>query len=118
MMKFIFWIIVFVIAVVVIAFSVTNREVTTVDLWPSPYSIDLPVFGVALVALFIGFIWGGIIAWIYGGKTRQRVRNLYRRVESDKREMAILRKKLAKLEGDGRTAKTVPAIAPPSADAA
>lgn len=118
MMKFIFWIVVFVIGVIVIAFSVANREVVTVDLWPSPYSIDLPVFGVALVTLFIGFIWGGIIAWIYGGKTRQRVRNLYRRTESDKREMAILRKKLAKLEGTDTKSETAPAIAPPSADAA
>ncbi len=117
-MKLIFWIVLFVIAVVIIAFSVTNRDVVTVDLWPSPYSVDLPVFGVALVALFIGFIWGGIIAWIYGGKTRQRVRNLYRRAESDKRELAMLRQKVAKLEGGGKAAGKVPAIAPPAADAA
>ena len=114
MMKLIFWIVFFVIAVVVIAFSVTNRDVVTVDLWPSPYSVDLPVFGVAVVGIFVGFIWGGIISWVYGGKTRQRVRNLYRRAESDKREMAILRKKLAKLEGSD----TVPALEPPKADAA
>lgn len=113
-MKLIFWIVFFVIAVVVIAFSVTNRDVVTVDLWPSPYSVDLPVFGVAVVGIFVGFIWGGIISWVYGGKTRQRVRNLYRRAESDKREMAILRKKLAKLEGSD----TVPALEPPKADAA
>lgn len=113
-MKLIFWIVLFVIGIVFIAFSVTNRDIVTVDLWPSPYSVDLPVFGVALVALFIGFIWGGIIAWVYGGKTRQRVRNLYRRTESDKRELAVLRQKVAKLEGTTK----VPAIAPPSADAA
>ena len=113
-MKLIFWIVFFVIAVVVIAFSVTNRDVVTVDLWPSPYSVDLPVFGVAVVGIFVGFIWGGIISWVYGGKTRQRVRNLYRRAESDKREMAILRKKLAKLDGSD----TVPALEPPKADAA
>jgi uncharacterized integral membrane protein len=113
-MKLIFWIVFFVIAVVVIAFSVTNRDVVTVDLWPSPYSVDLPVFGVAVVGIFVGFIWGGIISWVYGGKTRQRVRNLYRRAESDKREMAILRKKLAKLDGSDK----VPALEPPKADAA
>ncbi len=114
MMKFIFWIVLFAIAVVVVAFSVTNRDVVTVDLWPSPYSVDLPVFGVAVVGIFIGFIWGGIISWVYGGKTRQRVRNMYRRAESDKREIAILSQKVAKLDG----AKKVPAIAPPSANAA
>ncbi len=118
-MKFIFWIVLLVVAVVFIAFSVTNRSVVTVDLWPSPYSIDMPLFGVALVALFIGFIWGGIIAWVYGGKTRERVRNMYRRAESDKRDLAILRQKVAKLEGaDKKSADTVAAIAPPSKDAA
>lgn len=113
-MKVIFWIVFSAIAIIFIAFSVTNRDIVTIDLWPSPYVIDLPLFGVALVALFIGFLWGGIIAWVYGGKTRQRVRNLYRRTESDKRELAVLRQKVAKLEGTTK----VPAIAPPSADAA
>ncbi len=115
MTKFIFWIVLFGVAVVFVAFSVTNRTVVAVDLWPSLYSIDMPISGVALIALFVGFIWGGIIAWVYGGRTRERVRNIYRRAESDKRELAILRQKVAKLEGaNKKSAGKVPAIAPPS----
>ena len=72
-MRFIYWIFVLLLALVVIAFSVNNRGVTTIDLWPAPYSIDLPVFGVALIGVFVGFVWGGIISWIHGGKARQRV---------------------------------------------
>lgn len=118
-MKFIFWIVLLAISFVIIAFSVTNRNVVTVDLWPSPYSIDLPLFGVAVVGIFVGFIWGGVISWVYGGKTRQRIRNMYRRSESDKRDLAMLRQKLAKLEGSSKKGSgKVEAIAPPSADAA
>ena len=52
-------------AVIVIVFSTSNRVVTNVDIWPFDYVIELPVFGVVLSSILIGFIFGSIFSWLW-----------------------------------------------------
>lgn len=114
MSKLLFWLFVLVVGLAVIVFSVNNRDVIAIDIWPAPYTFDWPVFGVALVGVAIGFVWGAIIAWLGAGRTRQKVRDLARDLETLMREKSFLSQRLAKLEEAEKQA-TIP---PPPADAA
>ena len=75
MSKVFFWIVVMPLAVAVIVFSVNNRADVVLDLWPlDMVTQPLPVFSVVLVGLFAGFLIGGLVVWISGGKARRRAR--------------------------------------------
>lgn len=114
MSKLLLNIFVFVVGLMVIAFSVNNRDVVAIDIWPAPYTFDLPVFGVALIGIAIGFVWGAVVAWLGAGRTRQKVRDLARDMEVLLRDKSAVSQKLAKLEQAEKQA-TIP---PPPADAA
>jgi uncharacterized integral membrane protein len=97
---------------VVIVFSVTNRGMVELNLWPVlTEPVSFPVYGIALVGLFIGFVLGGIVSWIQNGHTRRRVRDLQKQSEADQREIATLRDRLARLEETERQATIPPAPA-------
>lgn len=104
-MKILFWIVAVPISLAVLAFAVINTRSVDVDLFVSV--VPLPLFAIALIGVFIGFIWGGLVAWIHAGKARQRARNYARKAESDRREMAILQERLRKLESADKQA-TIP----------
>jgi uncharacterized integral membrane protein len=107
-----YWIAVIPLFLVVIVFSVTNHATTELSLWPVlTEPVPFPVYGIALVSLFIGFIWGGIVSWFQNGRSRRRVRDLQRQAEADQREIDTLRDRLARLEGGERQATIPP---PPS----
>lgn len=111
--RLIFWLLVLVLSLVIIVFAVLNREPIEVDLWVYQTPL-IPAFVLTLIGVFIGFIWGGIVAWFSAGKHRQRIRDLRRRREADEREKAILRRQIEKLQAGEKRA----AIPPPPADAA
>ena len=52
MLKFISWILFLVIALVIAALSIANRETVTFSLDPLPFAFDLPLFGLLLAAGF------------------------------------------------------------------
>ncbi|MBK8906797.1 MAG: DUF1049 domain-containing protein [Rhodospirillales bacterium] len=108
-MKFFFWIIAIPLALAIIIFAVNNGAMVDLDTWPLPYTPQVPVFAIGLIGLFIGFLFGGIVAWLRAGKTRRRSRDLYRRVESDQRDKAILAQKIKKMEDAERRASIPPA---------
>jgi uncharacterized integral membrane protein len=108
-----FWIAVIPLFLVVIVFSVSNHATTELSLWPVlTEPVPFPVYGIALVSLFIGFVWGGIVSWFQHGSNRRRVRELQRQAEADQREIDMLRDRLARLEGGERQA-TIPPPPPP-----
>jgi transcription elongation GreA/GreB family factor len=74
--------------------------------------VSFPVYGIALIGLFIGFVLGGIVSWIQNGQTRRRIRDLQKQSEADQREIATLRDRLARLEETERQATIPPAPAP------
>jgi uncharacterized integral membrane protein len=111
--RWIFWLLVLVLSLIIIVFAVLNREPVELDLWVYQ-TPPIPAFVLTLIGIFIGFIWGGIVAWFSAGKSRQRVRDLRRRLEADEREKAILRREIEKLQAGEKRA----AIPPPPADAA
>lgn len=113
MLKLFYWLLVAVLSLIIIVFAVNNREPVELDLWlyQTP---PLPLFIVALLGIFVGFLFGGLVAWVGAGRSRTKARNLQRRHEADEREKAILRRKIEKMEAAEKQA-TIPL---PPADAA
>jgi len=86
--KVFFWIVVMPLAAAVIVFSVNNRADVVLDLWPlDMVTQPLPVFSVVLAGLFAGFLIGGLVVWISGGKARRRARREGHRADRAEREI-------------------------------
>ena len=99
--------------IVIIVFSTNNKDLVNVDLWPFEL-VSLPVWALAWIGIVIGLTLGFIVSWFAGGKVRARARDLHRRLETDRREMAALSKRAEKAEA----ANQQPRIPLPPADAA
>ena len=120
MNKVISWIISLPLALVIIVFSLVNRDAATVDLWPFPVSVDIPLFALILASLMIGVLWGGLAAWMAAGRARKRAREMTRRADSAEMEVRHLEERAARLERSRDEARSVSAeraLMPP-ADAA
>ena len=113
--RVLYWSTVVPLFLVVIVFSVTNRAMLELNLWPVlTQRVSFPVYGIALVGLFIGFVLGGIVSWVQNGRTRRRIRELQSQSEADQREIATLRERLTRLEATEREATIPPAPAAPA----
>ena len=110
--RFFYWLIIIPLFAVVIVFAITNHGSTELSLWPVTEHVMFPVYGIALIGLFVGFLIGGLASWIQNGRSRRRLRELQRQSEADQREIAILRDRLASSEARERQATIPPALAP------
>lgn len=67
-----------VVAVLVVLFAISNRMPVVVEIWPFPYQLQLGLYAVILLAVFIGFLAGLIASWLLGGKRRRELKVLRR----------------------------------------
>ncbi len=118
MRRLISWLLMIPIAALVAAFAVANRAPVTVDLDPLPFGYKMPLYGVVLGAVAVGFFWGGLSAWLSAGKSRRWARQRLHQVESGKRDIERLRQKISKMEEDAARVKAASKALPPPADAA
>jgi hypothetical protein len=96
--RFLYWILIIPLGAGVIAFTVSNRGRILIDLWPAPFSFETPIFAALLIALFVGFLLGGIISFISDRKRRLLNRQLSRGLANAQREEKILRDRIRKLQ--------------------
>lgn len=101
-MKLLTWIILLPLAALIIVFAVVNRELTTINLWPLPFVIDLPLFSVIFGGALVGIVWGGIAAWSAAGSTRAKARERAREVHDLSDENRRLKGRIESLEKDVR----------------
>lgn len=80
-MKLIRWIIGLPLAAIAIIFAVSNRQMVTVELWPLPWTADLPLYLLSLGTIAVGVVIGGIFAWASGSHRRAQSRSEKRRQE-------------------------------------
>jgi uncharacterized integral membrane protein len=110
--RVLYWVAVLPLFLIVIVFAVSNHETVNLSLWPALLEpVPFPVYGLALVALFLGFVFGGIVSWFQGGSNRRRLRELHRQSEADQREIASLRDRLGRLQATEREMAIPPAPA-------
>jgi uncharacterized integral membrane protein len=93
--KYLSWIIIVVLAAVLGAFAIHNHHAVSLDFWPLPIGeVKVAAFVLVLAAAFIGFILGGLCAWIGGAASRRAAREKARALASARRELDETRARL------------------------
>jgi uncharacterized integral membrane protein len=86
-----FWLLVLPIIIVLVTFTVMNRQDVTLDLWPLPWETPLPAYGLIFGCLLVGFLFGLLVMWRHGAPGRRRHRDLARQVNVQAGELNSLR---------------------------
>ena len=73
--------------------------------------MEVPLYGVALMFLFLGVLAGGIAAWLNGVRARGENRRLRRRLTGLETQVDVLKRQLAEAE-DRRVAAAAAANTP------
>ena len=92
-----------VIAIFLILFAVSNRETVSVGFWPLPFLVDVPLYLLCFLSLFIGALIGVAIAWMAGHRNRRESSARRRRIEALERELMATQ---SQLDGHSAMAKT------------
>jgi uncharacterized integral membrane protein len=85
----------FVLAIFLILFAVSNREGVSLALWPLPFLADMPVYILCFLSLSVGAIFGASATWLAGHHRRRELRKRRRRIEALERELALTQLHLA-----------------------
>jgi uncharacterized integral membrane protein len=88
--RFIYWVVTALIALVVVVFAVSNRMFVALSFFPLPAELQVPLYLVVIVALVLGFIVGALAAWFGGGKRRRENRELRRRLNRVQHDLDAL----------------------------
>ena len=80
-----------VVAILVVLFAVSNRTGVTVEVWPFPYQLDLPLYALILLAVLLGFIAGTIAMWMMGSAKRRELKRLRKQVRAMEQSLAAQR---------------------------
>lgn len=75
-------------AVIVVVFAIHNREAVAIDLWPLTLQASPPLFVLVLGVFLAGFLIGGTVAWLSGGRSRGRARKEHHRLMDLERDVA------------------------------
>lgn len=85
------WIIGLPLALLAVVFAVANRHLVRLDLWPFPFSVDLPVYLAVLGALVLGLLAGAFLVWGSSLSARRRAGSQRRRADNLERQLAASR---------------------------
>jgi lipopolysaccharide assembly protein A len=85
--RFIYWSITAIVALVLVIFAVSNREFVELSFEPLPATVQAPLYLVVLVTLAVGFLIGEFAAWIGGAKRRGETRSLRGRIKRIERDL-------------------------------
>jgi uncharacterized integral membrane protein len=87
-MKFLWWIALALVAVLLILFAVSNRETVSLGFWLLPGAvIQLPLYLLVLGTLIVGFFFGQLVGWIGGWRWRREARRSRERIAMLEREL-------------------------------
>jgi len=86
--KFFAWVIGLPVIVAAAFFAISNQDPVMLDLWPTEYDVEMPLFWAVLGAVLIGFIIGVFLTWIGNGGCRSEVRAYRRELNSTRRQLA------------------------------
>lgn len=99
-MKLIYWLIAGPLMALAALFATSNLGSVELGLWPLPFTIQAPIYLVALCSLAVGFLAGGTVAWFGGARARARARAAERAVRRRDVEIEDLRRKAGLAERD------------------
>jgi len=85
------------VTVAVVLFAVSNRQAVDLHFWPLPGSVEVPLYAIGLATMVVGFLIGGVVAWLGAGETRQRARTAEREVRTLETRLTDARDETAKV---------------------
>jgi len=87
-MRFVFRIVLALVALILILFAVSNRETVSLGLWLLPgAAIELPLYLLVLGTLIVGFVVGELVAWVGSWRWRREARRGRQRIAMLEREL-------------------------------
>jgi putative membrane protein len=87
-MRFLWWIALALVAVILILFAISNRETVSLSLWLLPgAALELPLYLLVLGTLVVGFLIGQLAGWIGGWRWRREARRSRDRIAMLEREL-------------------------------
>ena len=98
MASLISWFAMIIVGILVVLFAISNRSVVILELWPLPYFVPFPFYGAVLIAAFIGFVGGSVVAWFSAGSTRRKARHAARKASGLEKDLDKLKGKIEELE--------------------
>lgn len=107
-LRFLRWVLFLLVALVVVVFMVQNRDMVEVSLWPLPFVKPAPLWAVIVGFLLLGFLIGATSAWLSGGGTRKRARDLARANHEKAQQISQLNQQVVALK------QAAPGPRPPS----
>lgn len=96
------WIIGLPVLVAFILFALDNRGTLVLGFWPVPWKLSLPIYLAVLAFLLVGFLSGGVVAWLSGHRKRAALGRARAEVERLARENTELQRRLAAAEAAQR----------------
>jgi len=81
------WFVLFPLLVIAVVFAIGNRGEMTLDFYPLPATLPLPVYVIVFIAVFIGFVAGGTVCWLSQGRWRRLARQRKRRIAELERDL-------------------------------
>ncbi|MBV8777505.1 MAG: DUF1049 domain-containing protein [Alphaproteobacteria bacterium] len=86
-MRFLWWILFGLAALLSVLFAVSNRATVAVELWPLSKAAELPLYLLVLGTLLIGFAVGQFVGWAGGWHWRREARRSRERIAVLEREL-------------------------------
>ncbi len=107
------WFVGGIVTVLAVVFAIHNYAKQTVDLWPLPYTIELPLYALVLFAVALGFVIGSFLTWVSESRWRRLARKRGRRLSQLEKEIGALQPAAE----NAKAPATLPATTTPSGDA-
>jgi uncharacterized integral membrane protein len=104
-MKLLSWIAGAATALVLVLFAISNRNTVSLGIEPFPFALELPLYAAVFASLILGFVLGGIGAWIGGRHSRRRARQAEAEAKRLRAELAE-----ARVPTDSAAATTLPTL--------
>lgn len=79
-------------------FSVSNRGMVEMGLWPLPMTVEVQLFWVFLIGLAVGIVLGGIGTWIGGMKKRREGRKMRGKAMALENQVKLMKEQQEKAE--------------------
>ncbi len=98
--KFVFWLVLVPLAIIILMFAVANREIVTISFDPfnaanPAAAVSVPLFVLIFALVILGVIVGGMATWLKQGEYRRAARQRDYDVSSLRREIDTLNARLA-----------------------
>ena len=102
-LQFVKWGVLLLLAVVMVAFAIANRQLAVVRLDPLPVDVQpLPLFVIVFAAMLVGLILGGTAAWWRSLRWHRRAAQERQRAERLDRELAAAQRQAAEARPEAR----------------